>query len=162
MNNNGSHNFGTGTFRPRTPTQTWAPNAELFAQKAGLNPFPSAYANRGATTADLDSRALESIRLDIAENISADAAFNYVRMIEDVPYLSAEVFLTMLYTLETAAWRWDSSCLLTHSEFSSKARDSRGFRDGIALRDETQYIKSQFMSLLRSRDEGVKLEKYSW
>jgi hypothetical protein len=157
-----SHTSGTGTFRPRTPTQTWAPNAELFVQKAGLNPFPSAYANRGATTADLDSKALNSIRLDIAKNIGADAAFNYVQMIEDIPYLSAEAFLTMLYTLETSAWKWESSYLLAHREFSSKSKELRGFRDGVALRDETQYIKSQFMSLLRSNDEGVKLEKYSW
>lgn len=157
-----SHNFGTGTFRPRTPTQTWAPNAELFVQKAGLNPFPSAYANRGATTADLDSRILDSIRRDIVKNISADAALNYVHMIEDIPYLSAEAFLTMLYTLETSAWKWDRSYLLAHREFSSKSKDLHGFRDGVALRDETQYIKSQFMSVLRSKDEGVKLEKYSW
>ena len=156
------HNTGTGSFRPRTPTQTWAPNAELFVQKAGLNPFPAAYSNRGATTADLDPKTLNSIRVDVEKNIGAEAASNYVRMIEDIPYLSAEAFLTMLYTLEGSAWKWDSSYLLAHREFSSKPKELLGSRDGVALRDETQYIKSQFISLLRSGDEGVKLEKYSW
>jgi hypothetical protein len=83
-------------------------------------------------------------------------------MVQDLPYLSAQAFLTILYTLEVSSWRWDRSLLLAHEEFSSKVTTSPGVSDGLLLRDETQYIKSEFTKLLCSTEEGVKLEKYSW
>jgi hypothetical protein len=152
----------TTHFRQRSATQTWAPNAELFVQRVGLTPFPGAYANRGATTADLDPKTLKVIHGHIATHVGAEAASNFRKMVEDIPYLSAEAFLTMLYSLEVAAWRWDRSSLLAHREFSSKARVSSGPTNTGFLRDETEYIKRQFKKLLDSEDEGIKLEQYTW
>lgn len=127
-----------------------------------MNPFPGAYAHRGATTADLTPKMLKDIRDEIASQLGCDAANHYVQMVQDLPYLSAEAFLTILYTLEVSSWRWDRSLLLAHKEFSSKAATARGVPDGLLMRDETQYIKSEFTKLLCSTEEGVKLEKYSW
>jgi hypothetical protein len=149
-------------YRQRSATHTWAPNAELFVQNAGLNPYPDTYANRGATTADLGATTLELIRVQIATHIGPEAASNYVEMIQDIPYLSTEAFLTMLYALELSAWRWDRSALVSRREFSSKTQASSDPTDTVLLRDETHYIKTQFMKLRRSDEEGIKLEKYSW
>jgi hypothetical protein len=147
----------------RRATQAWAPNAELFVQRAGLHPCPDYYADSGASTAHLNGQVLEDIRAQIRTHVGGAAAENYVRMVEDIPYLSAEAFLTMLYTLEFSSWKWEKSLLLSHREFSSRSSSSIMSTSGAAhQRDETQYIKAQFIERLSGSEQGVKLEKYSW
>jgi hypothetical protein len=137
-------------------------NAEMFVQIAGLDPAPDAYSGRGATTADLSGATLELIHQQIGAKIGPDAAAQFVRMIEELPYLSTEAFLMMFYTLEVAGWKWEKSLLQQHAEFSSAPGNLSSSSAGQPARNETEYIRTQFVDRVSKTTSTPKYDLYSW
>jgi hypothetical protein len=72
-----------------------------------LCPRPGYYAGRGPLTCDLNSDMLEDLWKGIQENIGAEAARNFVMMVENLKDMSATAFLVSFQHYWHNKWRWD-------------------------------------------------------
>jgi hypothetical protein len=133
--------------------------------KTGHSSTPEFYSARGATTTDLNSKLLEKFYNGIKRNIGKDAGKEFVKMVADIPKLSMTDFLLTLYELERNNWKWDRGMLgnangIYLSGSSDEARDATSFAtiagvmSGMSSRDETPYIRGQFL-----RNHGVEESK---
>lgn len=126
---------------------------------SGVHPEPSHYSGRPATLSDLNSKILDKIFRDIAENISKEAADNYLQLVDELEYLSATAFLNMIYRLEQNEWKFDYSLAQNNSNtsytspgtmfgtFGSRLEQSNRGRN-----DVTIDIKREFL-----RNHGIKI-----
>lgn len=125
---------------------------------AGLNPDHSYYSGRPATLSDLNSKILEQIYQGIAENISKEAADNYLQLVDEIECLSATAFIKMIYRLEKNEWEFDYT--LAHN--SNTSTNSFGTMMGTigsrfvyanrSKKDDTTHIKRDFL-----RSHGIKM-----
>jgi hypothetical protein len=69
---------------------------------------PEFYSGRGATTSDLNSQHLEDIHANILKLHGPKAAAQFVKMVADIPVLSATDFLIALQNLDRSGWKWTS------------------------------------------------------
>lgn len=87
-------------------------NAAQIVHEAGMSPRPEFFSGRNATYRDLSSNILEKIHSIIQREHGAKAAKQYVKMVADIPELSATGFLLTLYSLERGEWKWDKKSML--------------------------------------------------
>ncbi len=118
---------------------------------AGMASRPSYYSGLGATTTDLNAARLEKIYNGIEQNYGKDAAENFVKMVADIPKLSATDFLLTLYSLEANRWKWNKKFLRkrngTHVDGEAVAFATvMGVMSGDNARDETPVIRRAFLA----------------
>lgn len=85
--------------------------AKEIVSNCGLRSDHEFYTGRGATLLDLTSAKLEDIYQQIEQRCGNDASYNFVKMIVDIPVLSATDFLLTLYRLEKNKWIWNQKLL---------------------------------------------------
>lgn len=116
---------------------------------------PEFYSGRGATTSDLNSNTLFNIHDAIEKEYGKSAAKNFVNMIDDIKVLSATTFLTELYDLYHANWKYKKKRQSAPGVSVPKDKDGN---DNVALgvfgvmesmfaseRDQTAEIKNWFL-----------------
>ena len=81
-------------------------NAGEIVVKAGMSKRPEFYSGRGAILADLNPNILEKIYIGINEIHGEKASKQFVKMVKEIPVLSATDFLLSLYKLESNNWKW--------------------------------------------------------
>lgn len=124
---------------------------------------PEYYSGRGAITSDLNYDILQKIYKKI-ENLDKNAAKNFVRMVRDIPKMSATDFLINLYNLESNKWKWNKNLLNpTKGVYVNGETDEQKFANGMFTiaevragnneRDETHSIKDGFLI-----KHGIKLK----
>ena len=79
-------------------------DARELVESVRMSARPGYYSGRGATTSDLNDKLLNNIADLIKEHFGDQAHDNYVKMVWDMPSLSATAFLNNLYALERAKW----------------------------------------------------------
>lgn len=125
-------------------------HANEIVMAAGMSARPEYYSGRGATTSDLNERILEKVHALITQEHGAEAAKNFVQMVEDIPKLSATDFLLSLFRLEGSAWLWTFDLLgAERGIYATDEATGMGTilsaMSGMGDRDETQYIKGHFI-----------------
>lgn len=80
--------------------------AHEIVRNAGLSDMPEYYSGRGAILEDLNSITLEKIYREIDASFGNRASDSFVRMVADIPKLSATDFLISLYSLEANGWEY--------------------------------------------------------
>lgn len=126
---------------------------------SGVDPEPSFYSGRPATLSDLNSKILENIYQGIAENISNEAADNYLQLVDELEYLSATAFLKMIYRLENNEWKFDYRLAQNNSDTSLTSPGTMFGTMGARLErshrrtnNDTIDIKREFL-----RNHGIKI-----
>lgn len=121
---------------------------------SGVDPEPSYYSGRPATLSDLNSKILEKIYRGIAENISKEAADNYLQLVDELEYLSATAFLKMIYRLEQNEWKFDYSIAQNNSNtaftspgtmfgtFGSRLGQSNSCRNDVTIDIKREFLRS--------------------
>jgi len=133
---------------------------------------PEYYSGRGATLSDLNGNILEGIYQSILKEYGKDAAKNFVKMVADIKVLSATTFLEELYMLFGANWKYINKRKERQASGISIPKNENGEYDensamsgmlGIMSamfstgRDDTQAIKSFFVSRHGSKPKGKKI-----
>lgn len=75
-----------------------------LVSSANMSSRPGYYSGRGATLSDLNSDILNRIADLIEKHYGKPAHDSYVKMVWEMPSLSATAFLNNLYALERANW----------------------------------------------------------
>ncbi len=111
---------------------------------------PGYYSGRGATTSDLNSKFLNQIADAIKKEYGDQAHDNYVKMVWEMPSLSATAFLNNLYGLERAGW----DLAKAHLSNDGNSFESEGEAWGLMLEvlahsktdrfDQTESIRNGF------------------
>lgn len=121
----------------------------------GMSARPSYYSGRGATISDLDSKKLEKIHEQIAADVSADAAANFVKMVENMESMNATDFLNNCFVLEANEYKWNTESAPkfgfeidkdesgTHSVAQGMMYIAAAMSRGV--RDDTQQIRGDFL-----------------
>ena len=104
-------------------------SARDIVQKAGMSARPEFYSGRGAVSCDLNSFILEKIYLGIVAEHGQKAGENFVKMVADIPKLSATDFFNTLYTLENLGWVWKNKYRPTTNLGIEVAKNSEGDYD---------------------------------
>jgi len=125
-------------------------HANEIVMAAGMSVRPEYYSGRGATTSDLNERILEKVHALITQEHGADAAKNFVQMVDDIPKLSATDFLLNLFRLEGGDWTWTPERLgsergIYAADEGSALGTTLSVMGGMGDRDDTQYIKGHFI-----------------
>src|SRR3989338_9163592 len=81
-------------------------NAGEIVAKAGMSKRPEFYSGRGTILADLNSNILEKIYQEINEIHGEKVSKQFVKIVKEIPGLSATDFLLSLYKLESNNWKW--------------------------------------------------------
>ncbi len=126
--------------------------------KAGMCPSPEYYSGRGATSVDLNPQHLEKIYSLIAENYGAEPAVNFVKMVEDIPVLSATDFINSFYAFEMNNWKYEKSKvksdtiegILVRKNADGNYNEMHGMASMMAAiarggRDQTESIRGPFL-----------------
>ena len=126
------------------------PDARQIVNDADMSGRPEFYSGRGATSSDLNDKNLEKIYQSIEQHHGKDAAQNYVRMVADIPKLSATDFLLSLYKLESHDWKWDKGLLgrekgLYATDIGTAHGTVFSVLFGMSDTDETSYIRGAFL-----------------
>ena len=103
-----------------------------------------------ATKKEVNDERLEKIYQGIRQAYGDRAADNFVKMVSDIPVLSAGYFLRTLYKLEANKWKWDKQLL---GDFAVMFEDMRSVVRN-PPKDETPYIRSRFLAR-----RGIKTEE---
>jgi hypothetical protein len=116
----------------------------------GLGVRPGYYSGRGANASDLNSRQLEAIHTAIVKNAGKKAGGAFIRMVEDIPVLSATDFLLTLAALESNKFIWDKNLLSTQKgqHFESIAEAIGTVGEVLARsnrQDSTDFIRREFL-----------------
>lgn len=135
--------------------------AHEIVVKAGMSSRPEYYSGRGATIVDLNDRHLQKIAELIEEHHGKDAKKNFVRMVADIPKLTATDFLLNLYLLESVNWDWlkCGSAYNTNGIYATDEATGMGtimsVLSGMGEVDQTNWIREDF--LIRN---GIRPHKY--
>lgn len=141
--------------------------ANEIVNACGMSGRPEYYSGRGANISDLNFEMLERIYTGIKASHGINAGEEFVQMVADIPKLSATDFLVNLYNLEGNNWNWDKRMVRDESgvyvggitddqKFVSGYMAIMGVMSGMNNRDETRYIRGQFLA-----NHGVKSEQDS-
>jgi hypothetical protein len=139
--------------------------AKQIVYSIGMSGRPEYFSGRGAITSDLNYDILQKIYKKIEENLGKGASKNFVRMVRDIPKLSATDFLCTLYMLEGNNWKWDKKLLGNQNGIyidgnTDEEKQVSGMMGVIGVlshqneRDETHYIRDQFLF-----EHGIKPKK---
>jgi hypothetical protein len=137
-------------------------NAREIVQRKGMNPDPASYAGRGATTRDLTSTTLRRICEGIKDAFGESAATSFVSLVRAVPTLSAEAFLVALYRLEAEGWRWSPHVLRDDIEMIRISSVSAPLASSVPQRDETNYIRGEFLERIATAQATPDYDPFSW
>lgn len=132
---------------------------------------PCQYAGRGATTSDLNEQQLEQIYQNIEAEFGEEEAGAFVRMVADIPKLTATDFLNALEKLEQSQWQWDENSRLPDTGIEGIANFPGGEEErdalvfgiigstftGHAQTDQTPLIRDNF--LLRHHPDFAEPDK---
>jgi hypothetical protein len=119
---------------------------------AGMCTRPGYYSGRGAIRCDLNSTQLEKIRAGIEKEHGKKESKAFIRMVEDIPVLSATDFLITLSALEQNDFAWNKTMVSgkkgMHFESEAEAFGTvMGVFMGDAQRNETDSIRGEFLRL---------------
>jgi len=118
------------------------------------------YSGRGAITCDLNSKQLETIYGLVKREYGDKVSRDFVRMVADIPKLTATDFLLTFYRLESGgwqyAWKWDKKKLGKEKGIYVDGEDDEkkyasgmatviGVLGGMSDRDETNSIRGEFL-----------------
>lgn len=114
----------------------------------GINPRPSYYSGRGATTSDLTAQKLITIQEKIKNAYGDEAERNFVEMVKEIPVMSATSFLITLFRLVRGKWVFNERMV----DEEGISMDGMGSAFGTFAsvlggreRDETHQIKFPFL-----------------
>src|SRR3989338_1536022 len=133
-------------------------SAREISQEAGMSARPEFYSGRGAISCDLNSKQLETIYGLIKNHYGEKASEGFVKMVSEIPVLSATDFLISLYFLEGNNWEYNKYRVKSDAVGGisvDKNKDGSYNMEGgmfglmAALssngRNETEYIRRDFL-----------------
>lgn len=139
------------------------PSAQAIVHSTGMSGRPEFYSGRGVRTGDLNGTKLKRIYAQITHYYGADAGEQFVRMIADVPVLSATDFLLSLYRLEASDQKWSKTCL-GEEKGSYAGHPAEAFATIVSVlsrmgeRDDTLEIRAGFWNELSPEEKN----KHEW
>ncbi len=138
----------------------------------GMSARPGFYSGRGATSSDLNSKSLERIFQAIVRNVSAEAGTEFVKMVADIPVLSATDFLLTLGKFEQNNFVWSKALLSDHGGryFENKAEAFGTVMEALSSvsgrraerHDETSYIRGEFLRSHNVKPKPGVMDKYGY
>ncbi len=100
-------------------------------EKSGLHRDSSMYSGRPANEEDLTAAHLTKVHALVSEDKGLEYAAQLVKMVQELPLLSASIFLQGFYALAANSYQWNSSLLTDVEQEFACADKSPNFTDKI-------------------------------
>jgi len=100
--------------------------AKEILRESGVHPDPYYFSGRGADLSDLNSEHLEKIYCSIKEIYGLRASKNFVKMVEEIPVLSATDFIISFYALEGNEWKYEKKKVKSDATGGISVRKNAG------------------------------------
>jgi len=99
----------------------------MVSTNGQMSARPGCYSGRGATTSDLNANMLNQIADAIKKEYGDQAHNSYVKMVWEMPSLSATAFLTNLYRLAGSGWDLSKVSITSKDDNFENHSEALGF-----------------------------------